>query len=253
MHNGLAGRFIVMDRSLLAEVMAEAIEERFGGSLRAGWAATNQEVQRRARRRPKATGKDARRRYEPLDYATAWRLRNGKTGQLKPSTFDWLLLFVPKDDRSRLFDAVVSPVAQGFIDGHSSWVRRVTAALAGDPNGGRIEAALAALRRERIDRLLAQMQQLAPKAFERFDRVTGHHRKERIWLSRVRLAAPFLDARDTGGIERGWQELGEPELRKYIIATLKREEILLDRRNDVQRAQRLVVAGPNRDIRPARG
>lgn len=236
MHNGRAGQvFVVMDRDLLAEVIAEAAEQQFG-SLHAGVTATNQEALRRGRRR----GKGARRpRYRPVNYSTVHRLVHRETGQVKRSTFDWLRLFVPKSDHQRLLDAVVSPFAQGLMDGHDSWLRRVTGHVAGNADGLGVQAELAALRHRRTEQLLADMMQQAPEVFDRFDRVTGHHRPKRVWLSCLRLVAPFLDSRDTGGMERGWEELLDEERKSYIAATLKREAILLDRPHDVRRAQGL--------------
>jgi hypothetical protein len=236
MHNGRVGRtYRVMDQGLLSEVVADTAERRFDGSLNRGVEATNKEIGRRNRRQ--GTTRSRTRGLVPVDYATIYRLRHGRTGQIKHSTFNWLLLFVPKEDHGRLLEAVVSPSAQELLNGCDGWLRRETGWIEGVAGSDGITGALFALRRSRTDRLLAEMRELTPKAFDRFDNLTSHHRTERVWVSLLHLVEPFVKLGEDAGIERRWKELGAEEQKGYIKASLRREEILLNRLTDIQRAQ----------------
>lgn len=74
--------------------------------------------------------------------------------------------------------------------------------------------------------------------FISFDKATARHDALRRCLARWRAVAPLLASEDSGGIERGWPELkASGELGPYLKVALKREEILLNRQPDLERAQ----------------
>jgi hypothetical protein len=55
-----------------------------------------------------------------------------------------------------------------------------------------------------------------------------------------RMLEPLLDAEDTAFLERSWDELSEPEKRRFVEASVTRERILLRRDPDLQRAKRVI-------------
>jgi hypothetical protein len=58
---------------------------------------------------------------------------------------------------------------------------------------------------------------------------------------------PLLANEETGGIERNWEEMHETgELLGYLKAALRCEEILMNRRPDLERAQEITRAEPVR-------
>lgn len=59
----------------------------------------------------------------------------------------------------------------------------------------------------------------------------------RVIVAVWRTIEPLLAARETGFIERTWEEMTDAQLRRFVRAGLEREMILLDRSPDVQRAQ----------------
>lgn len=72
----------------------------------------------------------------------------------------------------------------------------------------------------------------------------------RLELAIVRALEPLLATLDTGGVERGWRELDQRgELERYLKVALRREEILLNRAPDVERAQEIDLA--RREGKPA--
>src|SRR5262249_3489152 len=78
-----------------------------------------------------------------------------------------------------------------------------------------------------------------PEEFVRFDRVVDArgHSPEAIDLAYDRMAGPFLAASECGYIEREWMELESDQQRSYLRAAVKRETLLLERDNDLTRAQ----------------
>ena len=73
-------------------------------------------------------------------------------------------------------------------------------------------------------------------AFQRFHDHTRAHREQRTNLAWLQLVVPFLDARPQD-LERRWEEMSQADRKEYVRLTLRREELLLDRLPDVQRAQ----------------
>lgn len=63
-------------------------------------------------------------------------------------------------------------------------------------------------------------------------------------LAYMRIVAPLLDCRESGCIERRWEEMSDKELRRFIEAGLEREKLLLDRPPELQQAQRNAERDP---------
>jgi hypothetical protein len=231
----------VGDRDLLAEVIADVIEQTYAGSLRAGVLATNQEIERGGRRRGvQRTGGPA---WLPaptkVDYATIWRALHKQSDRLQAPTFAWLIHFVGPERKARLEEAVVSPLAQWLLDRHRTWAKAAFARLAGEQSSSVLRSALAALgaRSGRFDLLVREMVKANPEEMVRFRARTRSHSEERTQLAQLQLVAPFLDTGSRDGLERRWEEMGVAERKRYVRLTLRREELLLDRSPDVQRAQ----------------
>ena len=130
-------RYLVWNRALVAEVMADAVNNDYHGSLRAGVIATNRAVEKAGHRR--GDGRVGRLLWLPVaakvDYTTAWRARRGDSNRLTGSTFSWVILFVGQGRRERLEEAVVSPVAQWLMAQQGSWEQETFARLVQDRSG----------------------------------------------------------------------------------------------------------------------
>jgi hypothetical protein len=235
----------VGDRDLLAQVIADVVEHTHEGSLRAGVLATNREIERRGRR----TGAQRQAGHASLpvptkvDYATIWRALRKQSDRLQAPTFAWLIHFVGPARKARLEEAVISPLAQWLLDRHRTWAKGAFARLVGEHSSSVLRAALAApgARSGRIGLLLGEMLRANPEEMVRFRARTRSHSEERTQLAQLQLVAPFLDAGPLDGLERRWEELGAAERKRYVRLTLRREELLLDRSADVQRAQAIVA------------
>lgn len=245
-----AAVYLVADRELFVEVFTEAVQEQFGGSLRAGVEATNGRV--KAGRR--ATGPKGRRlSWLPapiqVNYITAWRALKGwravrkGTPRLKGRTFAWFALFVGAEGYGRLQEAVVSPLAQLLFAKQEAWAHGALDRLARGEGGSVLHAALAAGdgRSGQIERLLAEMWKANEAEFHRFSKFTRPHHRGRKELALHQLVAPFLDPGSFDGLERRWEELSEPDRKQYVYLTLRRETLLLDRSPDMPRAQELAI------------
>jgi hypothetical protein len=64
----------------------------------------------------------------------------------------------------------------------------------------------------------------------------------RLLVAHVRVVEPLLESHETGFIERGWDELDRTQQAAFLKAGYKREEILLSRDDDLERA-RLLTSG----------
>jgi hypothetical protein len=235
----LGATYIVMDRGLVAKALVDAVAQRFHGSLRAGVLATNALVERQSRR--KAIAPAGRPSWLPaattVDYTTAMRARNQKTNRLKGSTFSWLILFVGPEHSGRLEQAVISPLAQRLLESQAEWESATFQRMAIGDRSSVLRAAVAARggRSDRVDLLLAEMLRANRDAFQRFHDHTAAHCEQRTNLAWLQLVRPFLDAPQ--GLERSWEEMSQADRKEYVRLTLRREELLLDRLPDVQRAQ----------------
>jgi hypothetical protein len=77
--------------------------------------------------------------------------------------------------------------------------------------------------------------------FSGFDKAAAAHKPLRIELALQRVAEPLVAGEETNGVERTWEEMDEAkDLGPYLRAALRREELLLRRAPDMQRAQKLI-------------
>jgi hypothetical protein len=242
--------YVVADRELFVEVLTQGVQERFGGSLRAGVEATNRQVDAGHQvTGPKGRSLSWLPRPVQVNYITAWRALQGwpavreATPRLKGGTFAWFALFVGADGYGRLQDAVVSPLAQWLFGKQEAWVHGVVDRLARYQGGSVLQAALTAGggRSGQIEHLLAEMWKANEAEFRRFRKFTRFHDGERKKLALHQLVAPFLDPGSLEGLERRWEELSQADRKQYVYLTLRREALLLDRSPDMQRAQELAM------------
>ena len=239
MHNSSKGSaYLVWSRTLLAEVMEDAVKHQYHSSLRAGWDETNRQVERASRRKGQASA--GRLSWLPaaatVDYSTAWRARHGKSEHVKGSTFSWLTLFVGQDRCGRLEEAVVSPLAQWLIAEQEAWERREFARQVQDPDRSLLkEAAYGASRDRRFGDLLLEMLKANPEVLLGFHNRTRAHREQRTNVVLAELVAPFRDA-SPQNLERTWEEMGQADRKEYVRLTLLRAELLLRRSLNRQRA-----------------
>lgn len=70
------------------------------------------------------------------------------------------------------------------------------------------------------------------------------HSKSRGDLAYLRTLTPLLDSRESGCIERRWEEISDKTLSRFIEAGIDREKILLDRPSELQQAQRNAERDP---------
>lgn len=70
------------------------------------------------------------------------------------------------------------------------------------------------------------------------------HSRSRGELAYMRILAPLLDCRESGCIERRWEEMSDRELSRFVEAGVDREKILLDRPPELQRAQQYAECDP---------
>jgi hypothetical protein len=62
-------------------------------------------------------------------------------------------------------------------------------------------------------------------------------------VAHIRVVEPLLECHESTYIERGWDELERSEFMEFLEAGYRREEILLDREHDLERARKLVRRG----------
>lgn len=139
---------------------------------------------------------------------------------------DFLEIFLP--------DAVSRSVVryQEWLDGKS--VAPIVRVPMGPATGMMSDLATWVLRRHAI----AYLRERFPRLLERLDRVLvdGGHSQERGELAMDRLVEPLFDHIRSGGVERGLEEMGHAELKRYVRLTIDREALLLKRAPDLERS-----------------
>jgi hypothetical protein len=99
-------------------------------------------------------------------------------------------------------------------------------------------------RRTELNVMLDRVRREYPRLVETFDnrmRRRGFG-PARLLVAHVRVVEPLLESHETGFIERGWDELDRTQQAAFLKAGYKREEILLSRDDDLERA-RLLTSG----------
>lgn len=162
-----------------------------------------------------------------LTQAHVSRLVSGRIGKMMHrGTVEALREQLGPTEREQLDRAVLGDMAMLRLDLYQQWLER--------------ELARYADYHVDLERLVRRLEQ-NDEAVQRFQSrlLKRGHTPERIRLAFLRCLEPFLEAPlETWLVERGIQELGDSgELTAYLRAALRREEILLTREPDMQRAQ----------------
>jgi hypothetical protein len=151
----------------------------------------------------------------------------------------WVLQrLIPPDRHEELRAVLLSADARRRLARYMRWLSRKT-----------LPKITRSSRRQFTNAVLCQMLQGTlrrrfPSDFTRFQswaRARGH-RDARIELSLRRIAEPLVEFETSGGVERGWSELTAGELRRFVVAGIRRERIMLSRWPELQRVQQTIHA-----------
>ena len=255
-------RYRVIDRERLAALVQRAIDERFGGS---------QIEAARATQIPQSAlsllvnGKTDSISPERLQELMRLLPDHAEKGQVSDPIFSR-----PREEfRRELTAALLSTTAQALLAAaEGSWEIEQHLTRTVHPSRKRWTGTDAGLvktpdteirkhhhypaRRLEHDYLRRYVRVAFPDLYGRFERFLisrGHsrHRRDLAW---TRVLGPLLQYRETGFIERDWTELRDTpagkstQLKQFIELGMKREELLLDRAPDEQRAQDIAARDP---------
>jgi len=148
--------------------------------------------------------------------------------------------------RLRIDAAVVAPGNLARLSEYAAWLRgyfrrygaEVLLLLRKDPEGKAMsKLACGPDFSSRLETLngLRKRSDSYFRSMERSARRAGHM-PLRILLGQLRAIEELRDTERTGGIERHLTEWRDADLRKFLKAALRKEELLLDREQDVERA-----------------
>lgn len=205
------GRVLIADRDALAAIILDVVGSKFDGNISAAARWVRDELDPTLGR---------------LSQPTLQRLSKGTSQSIEELTVWGLVALVGQENLKRLGWTILSPSARERLDEFESVCSR--------RGLGSSEQ-----RKHFRDRLLEQMRGDHDAEFGKFDRTVraSGHSTMAVDLALDRVVEPFVLAREGGFIEREWDELSEPERRKYVKCALKREIILLTRPPDLRRAQ----------------
>ena len=198
-----------------------------------------------------------------IDQSSLSRLLRGRAGKaITLDVFYAIGRFVGLAGRGpELRRAVLNPGATSLLQKYRSWLQeelrdfnqevlpRIGAdrcrTVARKDASGFSEQGI--MRETAYQHVLMRLQQREPgkwhlKGFERKARKMGWRPgMARFELALRRVVGPLATAGETGYLERGWEELlvNDRQLVAYLNAALAKELILLNRQQDLQRAQRL--------------
>ena len=215
--------FAIANREALSGEINRAIEQRAFGNL-------------------SAAARLARMKQPELH-----RLAHGQIGSIGRRTIAALLRLVAADRRHRLEEALISPEASELLRAYDTWIngwseRFLERKDLGDTYVGRAIQRLPGWELQRVleaDHLLATAREECAgelRAFESF-LVKQQASAKRAKIAFYRILEPLLESRESGFVERSWEELDRSELSRFIRAGIEREKILLRRSADTQRAQ----------------
>jgi hypothetical protein len=165
---------------------------------------------------------------------------------LSPNLYDELRLsMIPREGQQALWQE------QCWMD---SWLERVPPTamsrqeweqFGGPAQRPRDVSALERARRSRPlasqeegRRLVEALRRAFPDVFKPFETwcLKRGHSQNRIHVAYARTVEPLLASHETAGIERGWREFEDQHLKRYLDVGLAREQMLLTRAPDSQRA-----------------
>jgi hypothetical protein len=226
---------VIVDRTRLAEVVTRAVHDRCEGNFSA-----------------------AGRRFG-IKQPTMSRLRCCGLGRVRWKTYEGLLRLVPRSQHAALGLSLLASVARESLEENRRWLARQTlgsedlaeARASKTDLDKELHNSRALERWQECQELLAHLRRRLPDLFKRFDTflVRHGHLAGRARLAFERIVAPLLQAGDSGFIERDSSELSPNELRRFVHAGIVREEILLRRSPDLQRAQDLAAIPPASEAR----
>ena len=210
------GRYAILEPEKLAELLEQVVATEYGSQLKAAQAITP----------GGSTG------GIPLQRQIS-RLIAGRIGAISDRTMTYLLRLIPQDRHDELWDVFLTPSARLRLDWHGRWMRRrLDDTDLGQPTSTRM---LESKLRSRVPDLFT--------GFERFLIRRGYQkgcvRSARADVAFRELLMPLQRDLATAGIERGFEELSEWELRKYVKHSLAAQRVLLDRPYDTVRARQL--------------
>lgn len=141
----------------------------------------------------------------------------------------------PKLYREFIVEALLGTEATAIYDGrYRAWLRKALR-----PYSDRRGHITSEGRAGQCNRVLKRLRKgVHADVFERFDTATQRHHADRRILALWRTVEPLLASEESGGVERTIDELEtNGELGPYLKAALRREQILLHRKPDFERAQ----------------
>jgi hypothetical protein len=239
LHNRRRRRLTVAHPEGLARLLREVIDERYGG------------VQLRA-----ARGSVSRQ-------SQFSRLLRAKTPTIQVKTFEWLKRFVPPERRAELVASLLSPSVSDMVLAYHLWLgergdrfpsrrgRRWRMTSRGIRKADGIPFTQRLKESEYLVQRLRQQPDLVSyfRSFERAAKARGHS-GARINLAYIRVVEPLLEMRESGFVERGWEEMSPEDLRQFLEAGFTRERVLLNRSPDLQRAQEVFEREPRNFLEP---
>lgn len=220
--------YSVQDADRLAEIIEAAIRRRFGGS------------------------RYAAARSIGIPNSTLKRYHDGTGVAIRHETLDKIRKLVGAGGNKAISRAVLTEAATRTLDKYDAWlqeetistlfgaVRRSHVTSAGDDDWAVENANSAAWeRRSRLDDLVKRWVAQFPEDWKPLKEllVRRGHFANRAQLAYPAVVAPLFHKHDSGSIERSWNELNEGELKAFIRAGVRQQCILLNRGNDVERAQ----------------
>jgi hypothetical protein len=215
--------FAIADREALRAEINRAIEKRALGNL------------------------SAAARLARIGQPELHRLAHGQIGSISRRTIAALRRLVPADRRHHLEEALVSPEASELLRAYDTWTsdwkeRFLERKDLGDTYVGRAIQRLPGwelLRVLEVEHVLATARTEFPDEFRAFESflVKQQASGTRARIAFYRILEPLFEGRESGFVERSWDELDRSELSRFIRAGMEREKILLRRSADTQRAQ----------------
>lgn len=225
--------YLIVDHASLAKTVRDAIDRRHGGNRN---------------RAAVAIG---------IPHTTLKGYEEKRTAAVRHETFERLHKLVGPAHSASLDSALLTPTAREILDAFDDWLHsetdvaetgaRYTArellstVVDGDPRSQRANLFEWDARVGETEDLLSELRRRYPALWAPLNRklLQRGHFRPRAALAFYRVVAPLLHSRDTEGVERDITELHPTELRRFLRAGIQREIILLDRDNDVRRAQLL--------------
>jgi hypothetical protein len=222
-------RIDVLNRQLLASVLREVVDAEFGGGI----SAAAQEI--------------------GLERSLLGRILSQKAKTISHDDLRTLRKKVSQKQFIEISRALYPAAVAELIRAFDKWVSaerdRILERDLPDTPVGRALRTVSPWETQRLleyQHLLDTAAAKFPDLIESFDDFLERrkHFQSRGNLAYLRVFAPLLDATDSGHVERGWRDLTDDELRRFVQAGMEREHILLDRTPDPERAQEISQIDP---------